>query len=127
MDKYLIDIEFRFNGKPDNRGNVYKNKTITLGICDNIEEACTIGNKCLEKLEKQFKLNIYWDRKERFSLNNYLIGDLAYLQTPFQFFASIKTLEFTPLEDTIKNVMEDIKGYRDAKNKENEENEENED
>lgn len=117
MTKELVTIEFRYRDKPKNEHfSGHETKTITIGVFDTFDEAIIEGNKSLEIFEKKFKLNSAWNRKERFSKNggcfgsaNRLITDLAYLQTPFSFFATIKTLHYNEVEESINGVLEAIK------------------
>lgn len=117
MTKELVTIEFRYRDKPKNEDfSGHKTKTITIGVFDTFDEAIIEGNKSLEIFEKKFKLNSAWKRKERFSKNggcfgsaNRLITDLAYLQTPFSFFAKITTLHYNEVEESINGVLEAIK------------------
>lgn len=120
MEKYLVSIEFRYKDA-DRSGEDYNNrsKTVTIGVYDNFDNACDAGNRLLEKLEGKFKLHKFPDgsyaskTKNRFSLRGGcfgskqdLITDLAYLKTPFNFYAKITTLNIDPVED----VLETIKG-----------------
>lgn len=123
MIKELVTIEFRYRDKPKGEwDSVHQNKTITIGVFDTLEEAIVEGNKALEIFEKHFKLNTAWNKKERFSKNggcfgtaNRLITDLAYLQTPFSFFAKIEKLTYADVEETILGVLEANKRYKDYK------------
>jgi hypothetical protein len=123
MTKELLTIEFRYHDKPTYDGSSgSETKTITLGVFDTLDEAIIEGNKALEVFEKHFKLNTAWNRKERFSKNggcfgnpNRLITDLAYLQTPFSFFAKITKLEYADVDQSINDVLDANKRYRDYK------------
>lgn len=120
MIKYLITIEFRYRGISKGEwDSEHKNKTITLGVYDTIEEAILEGNKALEIFEKHFKLNTHWNVKDRFSKNGgcfgnskTLITNLAYLQTPFELYAKITKLDYLDVEETITNVLDSIKEYK---------------
>lgn len=117
MTKELVTIEFRYRDKPKNEDfSGHETKTITIGVFDTFDEAIIEGNKALEIFEKKFELNSAWNRKERFSKNggcfgsaNRLISELAYLRTPFSFFATIKTLHYNEVEESINGVLEAIK------------------
>jgi len=124
MTKELLTIEFRYNdiskGEFDTE---HKNMTITIGVFDTLEEAIVEGNKVLEIFEKHFKLHVFPGnreaKKDRFSKNggcfgstNRLISQLAYLQTPFDFYAKITKLNYSDIEQTITDVMESTKRYR---------------
>jgi len=119
MKKELVTIEFRYVDKPRSEDfDGHESKTITIGIFDTLDEAIVEGNKALEVFEKHFKLNTAWNRKERFSKNGgcfgsskRLISNLAYLQTPFSFYAKIERLKYDDVEQTILNVLEARKKY----------------
>lgn len=116
MTKYLVTIEFRYSDAPDSMDLTYRTKTITIGVYDTIEEAITNGNNSLMVFEEQFNLNTAWNRKERFTKTNRLISELAYLQTPFSFFAKIITLEYSSVEKEIENVVTATTRYKQYKN-----------
>jgi len=128
MEKYLVTIEFRYRDKPKNENDCsYKSKTITIGVYDTFNEACENGNNILEVMESKFKLHVFPSgekaKKERFSKNGgsfkskkALITNLAYLQTPFQFFAQIKTLKYTNTNESIDDIVTAIKRYKHSKN-----------
>jgi hypothetical protein len=114
--KQLLTIEFRYTTKNDD----YKSKTVTIGVFNTLDEVIIEGNKQLEILESKFKLHKFPDgfkaNKERFSKNGgwfgsstKLVTNLAYLKTPFQFFAKITELKYNNLEDSIFEVLEDLK------------------
>lgn len=121
MEKYLVTIEFRYTDAPKYEDDLqqYISKTITLGVFDTRDEANLSGNKALEIFEKYFKLNPHWNRKERFSNNggcfgspNSLVTPLAYLQTPFDFYAKVTKLKYDDVEQTIINAIEATKRYK---------------
>ena len=119
MEKELVTIEFRYIDKPRSEDfGGHESKTITIGVFDTFEEAAIEGNKALEIFEKYFKLNTAWNRNERFSKNGgcfgsqkRLISNLAYLQTPFSFYAKIDKLKYDDIEQTILNVLDARKRY----------------
>lgn len=131
--KELVDIEFRYYGKPKgDYDSEFKSKTITMGVFDTFEEAVIVGNKLLELLENKFKLHVFpkgdLAPKERFSKTGgcfgypkRLITNLAYLQTPFEFYARIKSLEYSDAEQTILGVLESINTYKEYKRDEQDE------
>jgi len=120
MTKELVTIEFRYRDIPKgDYDSEHRSKTITIGVFDTLEEAIAEGNKAMEVFEKHFKLNTAWNRKERFSKNggcfgypNKLITPLAYLQTPFDFYAKITTLTYGDVEQTISEVLEAVKRHK---------------
>lgn len=123
MEKYLLTFEFRYSDAPKHDDDyTNRNKTITIGVYDDFENACKEGNKNLEILEDNFKLNPNYNRKERFSKNGgcfgskkNLITNLAYLKTPFEFYAKITTLRYDSIGDTIDIVIDSVKRYRNFK------------
>ena len=127
MTKYIVTIEFRYLDSPKYNGAcTHRSKTITVGIYDDFDNACINGNKALEDLEKRFKLHVFPNGikapKERFSKNGgpfgtkkTLITDIAYLKTPFNFFAKIDALDFNSLNDTIDEVVKAVKTYKEYK------------
>ena len=125
MNKYLVTIEFRYNGTPSEPEGYsrYIEKTLTIGVFDSRDEANQAGNVALIEFEKQFKLNPNWNRKERFSNNGGcfgypkdLISDMGYLETPFEFFAKITKLNYGDVNDYIKESIKEVKAYRKWKN-----------
>lgn len=124
MEKYLLTIEFRYSCAPEFEGDsTSKNKTVTIGVYDNFDDACISGNNILENLESKFSIHKFPDgreaKKNRFSKNggsfgskNKLVTNLAYLKTPFEFYASITTLKYDSIDNSIDEVLESVKRYR---------------
>ena len=126
-EQYLVAIEFRYSGAPDSVGSTYRNKTTTIGVFSDREQAYKEGNKALEHLETNFPLTPR-KHKERFSSNGsvfgspkHLITNTGYLATPFQFFAKITTLKLDSLETCLDAVIQSEKEYKEYKIKELEE------
>jgi len=126
MEKHLVTIEFRYSSAPDKFDSTSQDKVVTIGVYDDFDEACKEGNKALELLESKFDIHTFPQgnkaKKERFSKNggcfgskNTLVSNLAYLKTPFQFFAKIETLKLDSLEDAVNEVVDSVKGYRKYK------------
>lgn len=127
MEKYLVTIEFRYSDAPPEGYNYTSHtKTITIGVYDDFDEACVHGNKLMETMESKFKLHVFPDgkiaKKERFSKNGGcfgskkdLITNLAYLSTPFSFFAKITTLKYSDIDDTINDVVMAGNRYKEYK------------
>jgi len=127
MEKYLVDIEFRYHDVPKNEHfSGYESKTVTIGVYDTLEEANQEGNKMLEILESKFELHKFpaghYAARERFSKNGGCFGsrkdlvtNLAYLKTPFEFYAHVKRLKYLDLEETINDIVEAGKRYRKFK------------
>lgn len=127
MKKYLVRIEFRYSDAPKTEdGYISKNKKVTIGVYDTFEDACKNGNNLLEVLESKFELHQFPDgtkaSKKRFSKSGgsfggkkILVSSLAYLKTPFEFYAKIETLEYSPIEEVIENIVGASKRYRNYK------------
>lgn len=108
--KYLVDLELRYTDKPKDHNDYpdHVSKTITVGIYDTYEEAVQAGNVMLEaELESKFPLNKNWNKKSRFgeTYTKCLISDLAYLTTPFSFFAHIKKLRISSVGEAIEEAV----------------------
>lgn len=128
MEKFLVTIEFRYEDAPkyDGESPEHITKKITLGVFDTRDEANVSGNKALEVFEKHFNLNPNYNKKVRFSNNGGcfgspkdLISNLAYLQTPFSFYAKITKLKYGDVEESILNAIEAVKRYREYQATEN--------
>jgi hypothetical protein len=127
MTKELLTIEFRYQNVPKGEwDSSHTTKTITIGVYDTLDEAIIEGNKVLELLESNFALHTFPDgrkaNKERFGKNNgcfgypnRLVTNLAYLRTPFSFFAKIEQLKYNDVEETITEVLEAGKRYKEYK------------
>jgi len=127
MTKELLTIEFRYHDAPKGEYDCdYKSKEITIGVFDTLDEAIVEGNKALEVFEKRFKLNAAHNRKDRFSKTGgcfgypqRLITALGYLQTPFDFYAKITQLKYNDVDETIAEVLEAGKRYKQYKTEDN--------
>lgn len=128
MEKWLVQIEFRYIDRSDEKyHNGYKqvNDTITLGVFDTFKDACDCGNLALENsFESRFELNKNWNKKERFGIGNgpfdtntTLISELAYLKTPFSFFAKITKLKYDNIEEAINEAIEGPKRAKISREK----------
>jgi len=116
MDKYLVKIEFRYTGMDTSGQDIRcKSKTVTIGVFDSFEKACIEGNKIFPKLEERYKLNPNYNIKQRLSFDKRLISDLAYIQTPFQFFVSIETLHYKNISENLDIIENDIKLVKNFK------------
>ena len=114
MEKYLVAVEFRYNGKPDKIGCTTYSKTLTIGVYNSFDDAIEDGNKFLEYMETIFPLR--HSKKDRFGRNNgsfgdktTLISELGYLKTPFAFYAKITTLNFADKGEFIAGILSEIK------------------
>jgi hypothetical protein len=126
-NKYLVQIEFRYSKAPkDEIDTDYSSKTITIGVFNDFNEAFDEGNKVLEFLESRFNLHEFPNGtkaiKERFSLNGgcfgskkTLITNMAYLQTPFSFFAKITELKHESIDEALNYILKSVKDYREWK------------
>ena len=124
MEKYLLTIEFRYQDMPKYENDSGSSiKKITLGVFDDFDDACKKGNNTMEYLESRFKLHVFPSgldaKKDRFSKNGGcfggkkdLISNMAYLKTPFTFYAKITTLKYDSIEQSIDDVLESIKRYK---------------
>ena len=116
--KELLTIEFRYHGQPEDVTNsVCRNKTITIGIFETLEEAIEKGNKALEILSKHFQVR----SDDKFQLH-YLFGNPCRLVTNccyptngIQYFAKITPLRFDDLSNTIKETFEAYGRYKFSK------------
>lgn len=127
MEKFLLQLEFRYDDAPksEDRGTS-QNKMVTIGVYDTFDEACLNGNQLLEKLESKFAIHTFPSgseaKRDRFSKNGgcfgskvTLVTNLAYLKTPFSFFAKIETLKYLPIDETIEDVVKAVKRYHSWK------------
>lgn len=127
MIKYLVQIKFRYTDivGGDER---YREDVVTVGVYDTADEAYTKGNEALEVFEQNFPLNPNYMRKDRFSATGgcfgypeHLISNLAYLTTPFSFYASVEPLKIEPVQEKIDAVMAAVKRYKDYQAQESDE------
>jgi hypothetical protein len=127
MEKYLLTIEFRYEDAPRHEDDyTSRNKKVTIGVYDDFTTACIEGNKLMEGLESRFDLHVFPSgikaTKERFSKNggcfggkHDLITDMAYLKTPFRFFAKITALKYGDINDIIDDIVSSSRRYREYK------------
>lgn len=119
MEKYLVTINLDIHRhQPMKTVISYCEKKVTIGVFDEIQIACIEGNKQLEILEKHFELNPNYNTKDRLKPNvnlGYPIVANWYLKTPFEFFLKVETLHFESIEDTINNVVDCVKKYKEFK------------
>ena len=127
MEQYLVKIEFRYFDAPETEScSTTRNKIVTIGVYDTFEEACKNGNSILENMESKFKCHYFPDgskaSNERFSKNGgcfglpkTLVTNLAYLKTPFEFYATIETLKYDSINESIDEVVNSSKRYRSYK------------
>lgn len=116
MKKELVTIEFRYHDSPKwERDGGYRNKTITVGIFDTLEEAVEKGNNALEALSKHFQVRPEDKFKVRglFGSPNRLVTNCCYPTKGIQYFAKIESLQFDNLSDTIKETFEAAERYKE--------------
>lgn len=121
MQKELLTIEFRYHDRPEDVTNsVCRNKTITIGIFDTLEEAIEKGNKALEILSKHFQVR----PDDKFQLH-YLFGspcrlvtNCCYSTNGIEYFAKITPLKFDDLSNTIKETFDAYERYKLSKKEE---------
>lgn len=126
MTKELLQIEFRYLDAPKGEyDSEHKTKTITIGVFDTFVEACEAGNNLMKQMESKFPLHVFPDgreaRKERFSRTGgafgtplRLITNLAYLKTPFEFYAKITPLHFDDIDATINHMSNALNNYKNG-------------
>lgn len=127
MKKELLTIEFRYLDAPDGVWDCEnKNKKITIGIFDTLDEAIQVGNKALQELSKQFEVR----SDDKFSLNGNCVGgpqklvtNCCYPTNHVEYFAQITTLDFADLLTTIQMTFEAVERYKQYRKKLDEEDE----
>lgn len=125
MKKYLLSVEFRYKEIPKSELFSGNNSTkITIGVFEDFDTACVEGNKLMESFESKFPLHVFPNgkgtaKKERFSKNGGafgsvkdLITNLAYLNTPFEFYAKIETLKLDDVNEVINNIIDSVEKYK---------------
>lgn len=107
---------------PTNRHYSYVFNTVTIGVFDSFDIAAIEGNKVLEYLESEYKPHIFPDGKQAlkqrfskhggvFGSNKNLVTNLAYLKTPFDFYARIITPKYESVADTLSEIEAAITRY----------------
>ena len=118
MKKEMVSIEFRYHDKP--KSHLFsgsKDKTITIGIFDTLEEAIVEGNKALDVLAKSFEVRSD-DRivlKGLFGAPTKLVTNCCYPTKGIQYFAKIVTLKFDDLSETIYETFKAFDVYKEYK------------
>lgn len=123
MSKELLRIEFRYSNIPNSIGSTYRNKFITIGIYDTLEEAVNVGNKLLtETLSKYFQVR----ETDRFSVKGplgmpeRLVSNCCYPTKGITYFAKITKLDFDDVENTVTSIFKSVDKYIEYKSKETE-------
>lgn len=113
MTKELLTIEFRYLEMPKNEAwTEHRNKTITIGVFDTLEEAILRGNEMLTELSKSFEIR----PEDRFKLKH-LFGTPCRLvcnvrrKTNIDFYAKIEQLKYDDLSQAVKEVKEATNKY----------------
>jgi len=108
MEKYLLQIEFRYHAIPKSNSPYVSdcyNKKIAIGIYDSFEDAIKEGNMALEVLKEKFKFNECFSKNGGgFGTPNTLVCNFDYRNKP-QFFAKIETLHFEDLASAMEDVF----------------------
>lgn len=111
-DKYLVQIEFRYNDISTDEEIRHQTKISTIGIYDCFSDACKNGNNVLETMESKFKLHEFPDgrkaERERLYQKRRVISNLAYLETPFSFYLQVKELKYDAIGETLENILEAV-------------------
>ena len=119
-DEYLVTVDFRYHILGKYKDEIeYKSKEIVIGVYKDFNNACKYGNNFLIKMEKKFNLHVFPGgrkaKKERFSKNGgafgsrkNLITNMAYLKTPFDFFAKITTLHFNNIDLVVDDITDSL-------------------
>lgn len=117
MEQYLITIEYRFKGKPNRWDSTDYETKQTLGVFDTLEDAMKCGNEFLPLLEARWDLNPNYNKKERFHKNMgmFIISDLAYIKTPFTFYAKIEKLRYFDSEILLDEITKSCYDYKQYK------------
>ena len=114
MRKELLTIEFRYRDEPDSIGSVYREKKITVGIFDTLEEAIEEGNRVLEILSRHFEVRSDDKFSNNFLFSNpcRLVSNCCYPTRGISYFAKIEPLKFDDLSETIGEVFESAERYK---------------
>lgn len=114
MQKELLTIEFRYHDQPDTIDSTYRNKTITIGIFDTLEEAIEEGNKALEILSKHFQVRSddHFCLHFLFGTPCRLVTNCCYPTNGIQYFAKITPLKFDNLSNIIKETFDAYERYK---------------
>jgi hypothetical protein len=116
---YLLTIEFRNIHPPKGSYGfpyAYGCKTVTIGIYDDIIDAYVKGNSLLDSIESKFGLYVSPNgevaTKRRFNDRCDFVTNLHHINTPFEFYAKITTLNYLDVDKTISNITKAEKDYR---------------
>lgn len=112
MVKYLVTLEYRYHDEPNSFNSTYRTKIDTIGIFEDIKDAVKAGNNTLIEWEKIFNLNKCHNKKDRLTETKKLVSNLAYLETPFNFYLNIETLNF---KNSLTEVLKSIENYNKYK------------
>lgn len=122
MDKYLVQIEFRYNDAQlwdNNRKGIYfdRSKLLTIGVYDTINEARDAAHKELDYIAELFGLFTYPNDTKAKKVLFYdhgpnVITNKEYINTPFDFFVKINTLECGHIGEAITEAVEATNRYK---------------
>ena len=115
MEKFLVTLEYRYKDSPNIFDSIYKEKINTIGVFENIKDAIASGNNVLIELEKHFKLNEHYNKKERLTEDKKLITNLGYLKTSFDFYLKIQTLKYNDFNESLQDVLKSVNNYNEYK------------
>lgn len=118
MQKELLTIEFRYHDAP--RGDwdgPSRNKIVTIGVFDTLEEAVKEGNEALKALSEHFQVRA----DDRFYIHglsgkpNRLVTNVCYTTKGISYFAKITPLKFDDLAKTIKETFQAYERFKQYK------------
>ena len=103
MEKELLTIEFRYTDKDDE----YRNRNITIGIYDTLDEAIKEGNKVIDTLSKTFEVRSDDKFKKVFLFGSpkRLVTNTCYARQGIQYFAQITKLTYDDVSETIDEIF----------------------
>ena len=108
MTKELLTIEFRYHAKSTGEyDGGYRNKTVTIGIFDTLEEAIEEGNKALKVLSERFEVRADDKFKLKYLFGNpkRLVTNTCYPTNGVEYFAKIDMLKFDDLNEVVNETF----------------------
>jgi len=117
--QYLLTIEFRYLSVPIfDDGTKHHNKTITIGVCDTLDEVIKLGNEQLDILAQKFNITDKFEKNHLFGQPRTLVTNCC-TKDKIQFFAKITTLVYDDIMNVVDNVMNDYQKYIEYEKKKN--------
>ena len=110
MKNFIVTVEYRYGD--------YTQEKQTLGIFEDISDAINCGNDFCIVLENKYPLNPNYNIKRRFNKSTLTMGNLAYIKTPFAFYAKIEKLRYFETEQLLNNIEKSITEYEEYKKSE---------